>query len=111
MRLKNVVVALLLGAWLFTISAVAGAQENAKVELITAEHGQSGRLRDAVPQRPSDAGTVPLHHGGPPNGPVANDPVAQTKTTTSTTANSSSGLNFDGISASGYIPPDTNLSV
>ncbi len=110
--MRKVTVSSLLVALLVGILSPARAQDIPKVELITsAEHGESPRLRDVPPQHPSGNGNVPLHRGGPPNAPVVKDPVAQTQTTVAISANSSNVLNFDGIAADGYIPPDTNLSV
>jgi len=82
-------------------------------EIITGiRHAVSPPLRE-IPHLPPEPpqGVIPLRHPQPGGESIGNDLAVQSATTTATSSNTTAGLNFDGITADGYIPPDTNLSV
>jgi hypothetical protein len=111
----NVLLMMLGALALVTMPPAMQAQEKpARVELITGvRHAVSPPLRAVVPTLPSPAsGVIPLRRPVPARpGPSVADPVLQVTTTANTSSSTASGLNFDGISSDGYIPPDTNLAV
>ena len=95
-------------------SVVVRAQDvPPRAELMTAfQHGHSRPLREMPPEHPIQGQTLPVLHPLPESAVSPNDPVVQRTTTTATSSSIfSGGMNFDGISADGWIPPDTNLSV
>jgi hypothetical protein len=99
---------------LASFSAIVKAQDvPPRAELVTAfQHGRSRPLREMPPERPAQAQALPVLHPLPESAVSPNDPVVQRTTTTATSSSVfSGGMNFDGISADGWIPPDTNLSV
>jgi hypothetical protein len=114
MHAKNLKVVLRLGLLvLASFSLGASAQDlPPRAELITeVQHAVSPPVRNIPRERPVQGQVLPWRHPLPPPTEAPNDPVVQRTTTGATSSHSTIGGNITGISADGYIPPDTNLSV
>ncbi len=95
------------------------AEQPPRAELITSHHGHTPALLGLVPglqSRPNAPFHVfPLHRPnanagkGHRGGGSWTDPALQTSYSTSLAA--SVGISFTGVGASGYVPPDPNISV
>src|SRR5579863_2648669 len=114
MNANNLKVVSQLGLLLLTsYSLGAWAQDPPpRAELITeVQHAVSPPVRDVPPEHPVQGQAIPLRHPLPPPTELPNDPVVQRTTTGATSSHTAIGGSIPGISADGYIPPDTNLSV
>src|SRR5579863_1721822 len=114
MNAHNLKIVLRLGLLVLTsFSLGAWAQDlPPRAELITeVQHAVSPPVRDISPERPVQGQAIPWRHPLPPPTESPNDPVVQRTTTGAISSNTAIGGNIAGISADGYIPPDTNLSV
>lgn len=107
-------------AALVIVPLKAAAEPPARVELITSHHGQTPALLSYVPGLQTAANVpfpeMPLRSpsgkgkpGGGGGGSTWTDGALQTSSPTSLAA--TKGNAFAGITADGYVPPDTNLSV
>jgi len=98
--------------------APAPAQEGSPKPIVISPtyHDVSPPLRDLVASTPFEAPSgehiIPLRPGPPlpgSGGPLVEDQALQTLTLP--LVGTQNGLNFDGVSENGYVPPDTNGSV
>jgi hypothetical protein len=116
-RLRNVTVSVLPVFFLALVRAAPAQEASPKPIVIAPSHYDvSPPLRDMVAEAPIETPTgqhiIPLRHGPPlpgSNAPAGEDRDLQTLNLP--LVGTEPGLNFEGVSANGYAPPDTNGSV